>query len=117
METITIRNATRRTVLASAATRAGTSAARRRGLLGRDGLAEGEALWIVPCEAVHSIGMRFPIDLVFLDRRRVVRKVREGLFGWRLSGCLRAHSVVELPAGAVRATGTQVGDSVEIDRG
>ena len=38
--------------------------------LGRDGLPAGEGLWIVPCESVHTVGMRFPIDLVYLDRKK-----------------------------------------------
>ncbi len=116
MEKVLIRNRTRNAVLAEAADLAGTSAMRRRGLLGRESLSRGEGLWIVPCEAVHSVGMRFPIDVVFLDRKRVVRKVREALFGWRISGCLSAHSVVELPAGTVQATGTRVGDEVDVER-
>ena len=71
--------------------------ARTRGLLGRQSLAEGEGLWIVPCEAVHTFGMQFAIDLVFLDRRNVVRKVRSSVPPWRLSGCLRARSVSSSP--------------------
>lgn len=116
MKTVRMTNVTKGTILAERAELAGTSAARRRGLLGRTGLEEGGGLWIVPCEAVHAIGMKFAIDVVFLDRERRVRKVREGLAGWRFAGCLRAHSVVELPAGTVKRTGTGVGDAVEVER-
>ena len=116
MEKLLVRNTTRNAVLADAAEVADTSATRRRGLLGRDSLAPGQGLWIVPCEAVHSFGMRFPIDVVFLNRKHVVCKLREGLFGWRIAGTLRAHSVLELPAGTVKATGTQVGDELDLER-
>jgi uncharacterized protein len=87
--------------------------ARTRGLLGRQSLGEGEGLWIVPCEAVHTFGMRFAIDLVFLDRRNVVRKVRSSVPPWRLSGCLRARSVLELAAGSLERTPVHPGDKLD----
>jgi hypothetical protein len=108
-----VRNETRDAVLAEAAGVAATSAARRKGLLGRERLAEGEGLWIAPCEAVHTWGMKFAIDVVYLDRRRRVLKVRPSLPPWRISGCLRAHSVLELPAGTAQRTGTRPGDQLE----
>jgi uncharacterized membrane protein (UPF0127 family) len=86
---------------------------RNKGLLGRDGLAAGEGLWIVPCESVHTFFMRFPIDLVYLDRKNIIRKVRSAVGPWRLSACLTAHSVLELPAGTIHSTQTQAGDSLE----
>ncbi len=108
-------NITRNTVLAEAADVAGTSAARRRGLLARDELALGEGLWIVPCEAVHTIGMRFAIDIVFINRKRKVLKVRHAVPRWRFAGCLRAHSVLELPAGVCDATRTARGDELQLE--
>jgi hypothetical protein len=87
---------------------------RNMGLLGRDGLAPGEGLWIVPCESVHTFFMRFPIDLVYLDRKNTVKKVRHAVGAWRLSACLSAHSILELPAGTIRNTQTQPGDTLDI---
>jgi uncharacterized membrane protein (UPF0127 family) len=107
---ILVRNDTRNTVLARAAELADTSAKRRTGLLKQERLEAGEGLWIVPCESVHTFFMKFPIDLVYLDRSRKVRKVRHAMPAWRLSACLAAHSVLELPAGTVAETGTAVGD-------
>lgn len=107
-----VRNATRSTVLATAAEAADSSAKRRKGLLGRDSLPSGEGLWIVPCEAVHSFFMKFPIDVIYLDRHRCVRKVTRRLVPWRMSACLTAHSVLELPAGKADETGTQRGDQL-----
>ncbi|MGB9415126.1 MAG: DUF192 domain-containing protein, partial [Acidobacteriaceae bacterium] len=85
---------------------------RRKGLLGRSGLREGEGLWIVPCESVHTIGMQFAIDLVYLDRKHRVRKVRSSVPAWRMSACLLAHSVLELPAGTIERTETMAGDQI-----
>src|ERR1700690_3216181 len=89
---ISVYNLTRDTVLASAAEIADRGATRRKGLLGRSGLRDGEGLWIVPCESVHTIGMQFAIDLVYLDRNHRVRKVRSSVPAWRMSACLLAHS-------------------------
>ena len=110
-----IRNLTRGTVLADAADVADTSAKRRVGLLKHDRLAPGQGLWIVPCESVHSFFMRFAIDLVYLDRKHRVRKVRHAMAPWRVSACLTAHSIVELPAGTVKASGTEPCDQLQIE--
>lgn len=87
---------------------------RRKGLLGRDGLAPGSGLWIFPCESVHTFGMRFPIDLVYLDRKHVVKKVRRNVSPGRLSVCWTARSILELPAGVIETTGTARGDQIAI---
>src|SRR3984885_953821 len=106
-------NLTRQTVLAHSVEVADHGAARRKGLLGRKELPAGEGLWIVPCESVHTFWMRFPIDLVYLDRNKTVKKVRSGVPPWRLSACLSAHSVIELATGTIRSTETSPGDKLE----
>ncbi len=108
-----VTNAVRSTVLATCLEVADSGPKRNKGLLGRDGLAPGEGLWIVPCESVHTFFMRFPIDLVYLDRKHTIKKVRNAVGAWRLSACLSAHSVLELPAGTIRETQTKVGDTLE----
>ncbi len=108
-----ISNLTRQTVLAHCVEVADHGATRSKGLLGRDGLPAGEGLWIVPCEAVHTFGMKFPIDLVYLDRDKRVKKVRHGVPPWRLSACLSAHSVLELASGSIHRAQTQPGDKLE----
>ena len=112
---IAVRNLTRNTVLADSADVADSSEKRRTGLLKHTGLNPGEGLWIVPCESVHSFFMKFAIDLVYLDRDKKVRKVRHRMAPWRVSACLTAHSILELPAGVVEATGTLKGDQLAID--
>ena len=111
---IVVRNQTRNTILADAAEVADTGKKRRIGLLKHDRLDPGEGLWIVPCESVHSFFMKFAIDLVYLDRHKKVRKVRHRMVPWRLSACLTAHSILELPAGVVAASGTRKGDQLEM---
>jgi uncharacterized protein len=108
----TVTNLTRGTILADRLELADTGPKRNKGLLGRKGLAGGEGLWIVPCESVHTFFMKFAIDLVYLDRNHKVRKVRASVPAWRLSACLSAHSILELPSGTIRATQTQPGDSL-----
>jgi uncharacterized protein len=85
--------------------------ARRRGLLGRDSI-DG-ALLLVPARSVHSMGMRFPIDVAWLDvDLTVLRTVR--LSRNRLTRpVMRAHSVLEADAGAFARWGLQVGDQLE----
>jgi hypothetical protein len=109
-----VTNLTRQTELANCIVLADRGETRRKGLLGRDRLSANEGLWIVPCEAVHTFGMRFSIDLVYLDRRCRVRKVRREVAPWKLSGCLTAHSVLELAPGTILETQTQPGDTLEI---
>src|SRR3954451_3163915 len=97
-------NRTRNTVLATSLAIAGTNGSRRKGLLGRSGLSRGEGLWIIPCECIHTFFMQFPIDVIFLDRERHIRKLRSDVQPWRISGCLRAYSILELPPGTIRST-------------
>jgi hypothetical protein len=106
-------NSTRQTPVASCVIVADKGARRRKGLLGRERLLPGEGLWILPCEAVHTFGMQFPIDLIYLDRRHQVKKVKSNVLPWGISACLSAHSVLELVSGTIYATQTRVGDSLE----
>jgi hypothetical protein len=115
--TIRVSNLTRRTHLADRVQLAGNGRDRRRGLLGREGLLNGEGLWIVPCEAVHTFGMRFGIDLVYLDRKHRVVKTRSQVRPGRMSACLTAHSVIELFPGAIRHSQTMRGDMLVFDYG
>ena len=92
---------------------ADTSSKRRTGLLKHSSLQPGEGLWIAPCEAVHTFGMQFTIDVLFLSKNRKVLKVRQEMVRRRMALCLRAHSVLELPAGTIAKTGTIAGDQLE----
>lgn len=111
MDLVRARNLTKSVVIAERVEVAETSETRNRGLLGRDGLAPGAGLWIVPCEWVHMFGMKFAIDIVVLDKHDVVVGVQESLKpGWIGKFFWGAHSTLELPVGAIRASGTRKGD-------
>lgn len=115
MHKLRITNAKGR-VLADRADVADTSAKRRTGLLKHTGLAEGEGLWISPCEGVHTFGMKFPIDVVFLNKKKKVLKIRPNMVRGRLAVSIFAHSVLELPAGTLEATKTVRGDQLEFEK-
>ena len=116
MAKLRVRNSSRNTLLGDRVGIADTSAKRRTGLLKHTRLEPGEGLWIAPCEAVHTIGMKFAIDVLFLDKKRKVLKIRSGMPKWRMAGCLRAHSVLELPSGTAAATQTVPGDELEFEK-
>lgn len=97
-DTVTVR-ATAGTVLCARCVVADTPLRRLRGLLGRRALAPGECLLLHPACAIHTCGMRFAIDVVFLDDEHRVLRVVEGVRPWRLASCRGARSVLELPAG------------------
>ena len=115
---VRVRNEKRGTVLGDAVTVADSSPTRNVGLLKHNSLNDGEGLWIVPrlipCQSVHTFFMKFAIDLVYMDKQRRVRKVRHAVPPWRISACIWAHSVLELPAGIAAATGTEIGDQLSI---
>lgn len=116
MRRLKVHNPVRATMLADRAEIADTSKTRKIGLLNHNGLATGEGLWITPCEGVHTIGMKFPIDVLYLDKKRKVLKIRAAMPRWRISACLFAHSVLELPSGTAAASGTKRGDQLEFER-
>jgi hypothetical protein len=109
-------NSTRNTQIGGRILVANSSKERRTGLLKQNSLAEGCGLWINPCEAIHTFFMRFPIDVIFLDRLNRVRKVSAELRPWRMSACLMAKSVLELPAGAAARTMTVPGDQLLFEK-
>jgi uncharacterized membrane protein (UPF0127 family) len=95
---------------------ANTSELRRRGLLKHTSLEPGDGLWIAPCEAVHCFGMKFAIDVIYLNKQKKILKMRPNMGKNRISFCLLAHSVLELPAGTIDKTGTVVGDELEFEK-
>ena len=110
-------NETRQTFVATDLRVADTHWTRLKGLLGstRDMFTAGAGLWIVPCHGVHTIGMMFPIDVLYLDENLVVVHLEQNVKPWRLTPVLlEATTVVELPANTVVSTGTCVGDRLEI---
>ena len=116
MAKLRVANQTKGQVLADRADIADTSAKRRTGLLKHTGLAPGEGLWIAPCEGVHTFGMKFPIDVLFLNKKKKILKARPDMVRGRIAFSLLAHSVLELPAGTLAETGTVAGDQLEFEK-
>jgi uncharacterized membrane protein (UPF0127 family) len=111
-------NRTRRQYLATRLTVAETHWSRFIGLIGTTAATfpQGRGLWIVPCRGVHTVGMRIPIDVVYLTDDNVVLHLEYGLRPWRFAPIrMRAASVLELPESTVRSTGTTIGDQLEIN--
>jgi uncharacterized membrane protein (UPF0127 family) len=106
----TLVNARTGEVVASSVEVADTRAARRRGLLGREGLPGGAALVITRSNAVHTIGMRFAIDVVFVDAQGTVRKIVRRLPPWRVAVSVPARSAIEFGAGEVDGDAVRLGD-------
>lgn len=113
-------NRTRRLYLARELCIAGTHWSRFCGLMGKTAakFRAGQGLWIVPSRGVHTLAMRFPIDVVYLDKNKIVLYMKENLKPWRVAPInLQTTSVLELPASVLGATGTAVGDEIEISLG
>jgi uncharacterized membrane protein (UPF0127 family) len=85
------------------------------GLLKRTQLAPEEALWLTPSKGIHTIGMKFPIDVIFLNKNCHVLGLISGMAPYRISGVhMRGYSVIELPNGMIRKSRTEIGDQLEI---
>ena len=88
--------------------------ARMRGLLGRDGLGEGEGMLINPCPSIQTLFMRFPIDVVFLGKDKQIVGISHDVKPWRSAGARGARAALELPAGTARRLGLETGDVLSI---
>jgi uncharacterized membrane protein (UPF0127 family) len=116
-KSVYVYNKTRETFVATDAVVADSYLLRLVGLLGKTKrwARIGAGLWIVPSKGVHTIGMLFPIDVVFLSRDKEVVHIEEYLRPFRVSRVsLKARSVLELPAHTIYRSGTKIGDVLEI---
>jgi uncharacterized protein len=110
-EELCVFNLTRQTFLSLGVGVADSHIARLRGLLGRARLRSGQGLWVVPCQGIHTLGLRFPIDVVYLDADFRVLNVIEHLSPFRIAPLRRrSASVLELPTRTVCWSDTKVGD-------
>ena len=110
-------NQTRQAYLATSLAVADTHWTRLRGLLGTRScdFRNGSGLWIVPCHGVHTLGMAFPIDVVYLNDAMTVIDIRGDLRPWRFAPVrTQAASVLELPSSTAAETRTVVGDKIQI---
>ncbi len=108
-------NLSKKTWLATKVRKADNFLTRLVGLLKRKHLGPEEALWLMPSKGIHTIGMKFPIDVVFLTRDNHVVGLMSGLPPYRISAIhLRGYSVLELPNGTIKKSRTELGDQFEI---
>ncbi len=106
-------NRTQGTVLGWRVSLAGTWWRRFRGFLGKAAPGRGEGILLAPCHAVHTVGMRFPLDVVFLTVDGTVVQLESFLRPWRVRrGAKATRYVLEVPAGTINATRTKVGDEL-----
>ncbi|MBK8219955.1 MAG: DUF192 domain-containing protein [Candidatus Obscuribacter sp.] len=107
-------NLTKDRVLAERASIARSFFRRLKGLLGTDSLPDGEGLLLSPCNSIHMFGMKYAIDVIFLDKELVVVDVLENIAPGKASRVYRkAYCCLELPAGKVNLTGTTIGDKLD----
>ncbi len=110
-----ITNLTRKTVIATKAVVADSIGLRIKGLLGKNQLAAGEALIIKPCNSIHTFGMRFAIDVVFIDRDNKITGIIHNLRPNRITGIYyKAYYTIELPSRALPSTLSELGDIIQI---
>ena len=113
-----VRNARTQQLVASHASFAASWRTRMVGLLGRRALPDGEALIFPRCRAIHTIGMRFPIDVIFVDQTWQVVALNRGLKPGQITlPAWRAWGVIEAPEGTIERTHLELGDQLEIAAG
>lgn len=104
------------TVVASRLRPAHTHWSRLKGLMWTKSLEEGNGLWLKPCNQVHMFFMKYPLDLVFIDRHHCVVRLVEGLAPGKISPKVKeAESVLELPVGTIARAGLAEGVALAID--
>lgn len=112
---VLVYNKTKQTFLAQRLKVADSVLSRLVGLLGKRRLEPDSGLWIFPSRGIHTLGMLFAIDVVFLDRDLKVVALRERVPPFSMTGLyLNAESVLELPSQAISKSGTEVGDELKI---
>jgi len=114
-ERLYVFNETRQCFLSLNVDVADTHFSRLRGLLGRMKLRRDDGLWVTPSQGIHTVGMLFPIDVIYLDAKNRVIHLIEHFRPFRIAPIrVHAKSVLELPTRTIYVSGTQVGDSLLI---
>jgi len=115
MRLVRVVNQTRGTTVGERVEIADTSLSRARGLLGRRGVSPGGGLWIMPSSGVHTVGMKFAIDVVGLDKGMRVVRLWHRLVPFRMTSIsFKTRSVMELAAGQIRECQIEIGDVLAV---
>jgi uncharacterized membrane protein (UPF0127 family) len=114
---VIVRNTNRGTTVASRARRANSFWARGKGLMFERCLPDGGGLVIDPCSSIHMFGMRFALDVLYVDKHDRVVRAQENIKPWRIGPLRTKHAryVIELPVGAIQVSGTAVGDQLRLE--
>lgn len=108
-----IKNKTRNIMIAENCIVADTFFSRLKGLLGKKSIDQDTALLITPCNSIHMFFMKFPIDVLFIDKNDIIVHMVNNIKPWRTSKIVRhSEKVIELPAGSLLKNGTCVGDEL-----
>lgn len=111
---LVLRNTRDNTVVGNRVGLADTWESRYQGLLGRERLAEGEGLIITSCDSIHSFGMRFAFDVLFLDSDQTVVSYAANVGPSRIVNAeSSAEYAVELPSGTINSKGIKIGDRLQ----
>ena len=111
---MTIKNMTQNNILALNVVLADTFLTRLKGLLATKQLETGKGLVIRPCSSIHTVGMNYDIDVVFVGSDDNVLKVVSNMPANRFALCRKSSYIIELPAGTIEATVTTVGDKISL---
>lgn len=109
-----IKNITQNKIIATDAKVANDFFTRLKGLLGTRLLESGKGLIIRPCNSIHTVGMKYAIDVLFMDKYDQVLKIAMFMPAGKFSICRNSSYVVELPAGVIATTGTSLGDRLAL---
>ena len=109
-----VTNITRKNLLVENGELALTFWSRLKGLLFTDDFPKGQGILIKPCSSIHTIGMAYSIDIIFVDEQDMVIKTVVGMKPYRLTSCRGSSYVIEVPMGTVMRTATQCGDKVMV---
>jgi hypothetical protein len=111
-----ILNQTKNILLANSVILANTPLRRMKGLLGRKEFKQNEAIILQPCNSIHTFFMRFPIDVIFVDKDNKIVKTISQLVPFRLSGIyFNAVMAIELPVGTIQASGSSESDKIALE--
>lgn len=108
-------NQTKNTIISEDVAVAHTLLTRTKGLLGRNQMRQGEALVITACNSIHTFFMRFPIDVLFVDKKDTIVLSAPGIRPFRLKAALTSSYVIELPTGTIARTRCSAGDKITLE--
>lgn len=116
MKLIKLINTNNNQIIGNKISYANTPYRRFIGLMGKKSLEDGEGIFLTPCNSIHMMFMKFPIDIIFLDRKNKILHITENIQPWKISRIVfMAQSVLELPVGTVQKTQTKIGDILTIE--